>query len=68
MKLSVGRVVHHVGSAGECEAAIVYAVDEHGDKMTIFNATGPHTLWGVIPEDQGDKRPGTWHWPERAEN
>jgi hypothetical protein len=61
-------MVHHVGSGLECEAAIVYAVDEHGVKLTVFNVTGPHTLWGVTPEDQDRKRVGTWHWPERVEN
>lgn len=73
---TIGRSVHYVafaagaGVAVEHRAAIV--TEEPGDGAeTAINAVGlavfnPEGLWfkRTVPQDQKDKAPGTWHWPE----
>jgi len=70
---SVGRIVHYVAygapggefPAGVCRAAIipeVHVVD--GASVCVLNPTGLFFNRN-IPYD-ADKKPGTWHWPERT--
>lgn len=79
MKVSVGRIVHYVAygtpggefPAGICRAAIVTQVETEGAGaslevvgLCVMNPTG--LFFNVaVPHDDADKRPGTWHWPER---
>lgn len=80
MAPSVGRIVHYVAygtpggeyAAGAHRAAIVTdvvsAIDqESGDavcSLCVMNPTGLFFNTGIYA-DQIDKKPGTWHWPER---
>ncbi len=82
MKPSVGRVVHYrsLGTPGgeytsECRAAVVTEVvkpgrPEQGDPARVALAVlNPSGLFfnDDIPQDEGAKAGGTWHWPERVE-
>lgn len=74
--VTVSRIVHYVayGSPGgeyppgACRAAIVtevgggYEPDVIG--LAVVNPTGLFFRQGVVFD--AEKRPGTWHWPERA--
>ena len=78
---TVGRIVHYVsrGSADgvfkpKCRAALVTAVGAEVEgaegpvtdetcNLTVHNPKGD--FYDVCDHDEG-KRPGTWHWPERA--
>jgi hypothetical protein len=76
MKPSVGRIVHYVSygtPAGEftskCRAAVVTEVEKSGDvdqeraSICVLNPTGVFFHEGAIHAE--DRRPGSWHWPER---
>jgi len=67
-KTSVGRIVHFQNVIeGSVDAAIVTAV--HADGYTVdLTIFGPgDTRYGhAIKFDDVQKRPGTWHWPERT--
>lgn len=78
MKPSVGRVVHYVAygtpggefPAGVCRAAIVSETGdpEHPElaSLVVLNPTGLFfNRW--LKQDETQKAPGTWHWPERVE-
>lgn len=77
---SIGRVVHYVlkegRSHGQHRSALVVnvfgsvthvnllvALDGINDTDNEFNAPQIGNAYSV-PEDQNDKAPGTWHWPE----
>jgi hypothetical protein len=72
--LTVGRVVHYVAygtpggeyQAGAHRASIVAEVKDSNGLCTlvVFNPTGVH--WNTASYDEATKRPGTWHWIERA--
>lgn len=76
---SVGRVVHYVAygtSGGEfpsgmCRAAVVTEVelkagiDEWLVSVCVLNPTGLFFDRWLI-QDEKQKAPGTWHWPERV--
>lgn len=78
-KPSVGRIVHYVsyGTPGgeftsQCRAAIVTEVQEGVPfiGLVALNPTGMffHSMdSGGCRHDEGEKRGGTWHWPEREE-
>lgn len=75
---SVGRTVHYVSpSTGECRAAVVTGLCDNPDGVDPETGTAcvylfvmapkglslrPHT-----PQAEGERRGGTWHWPERVE-
>lgn len=76
---SVGRAVHYVAygtpggefPAGVCRAATITEVDQNGVGdvvdavgVCVMNPTGLF-FNRHIPYDP-EKRPGTWHWPERV--
>ena len=79
---TVSRIVHYVAygtpggefPAGVCRAAIITEVEPSnvedpnasGDRvgLCVLNPTGMFFNRGV-PYDEA-KKPGTWHWPERA--
>lgn len=69
---SVGRMVHYrsFGTPGgeytpECRAAVIAAVHDGGDcDLVVLNPTG--LFFNRCPQDEGNKRGGTWHWPERV--
>lgn len=80
-RLVVGRVVHYVAygtpggeyQAGAHRAAIVTQLLDAKDSveaaenwvvLAVFNPTGIH--WNKAPYDDKEKKPGTWHWIERA--
>lgn len=78
MKPSVGRIVHYVAYNKTCMAAIVTALsDEEPDSIhaVIFISlrnvndyiTGGVQFLFNLPHDEADKKPGSWHWPERVE-
>lgn len=70
---TVGRTVHYVAPAGICRAAVITEIgvplsEGHLDErqhvgLCVLNPTGQFFNRGV-PYDP-DKKPGTWHWPER---
>lgn len=67
---SVGRIVHYVGSYGECLAALVTQVisviPDGAADLTVFPPGGdPLTGLLSIRHDE-DRGTGSWHWPERA--
>jgi len=81
MEPSVGRSVHYVAfgtpggeyAAGAHRAAIIVDVLHGGpgigvDSVTlcILNPTGLH-FRDRVPQDETEKRPGSWHWQERVE-
>lgn len=72
---SVGRVVHYVAygtpggefPAGVCRAAIVTELDATSQSIVgvcVLNPSGLFFNRGILFDP--DKKPGTWHWPERA--
>lgn len=71
---SIGRIVHYRsrGSAdgrfpAVCRAAVVTDIaipPMLGISICVLNPTGIFFDSGV-EEDDGDSRPGTWHWPEK---
>jgi hypothetical protein len=72
VKPTVGRIVHYVsyGTPGgeygrECRAALITEV-ESGDLvgLSVHNPTGLFFNRST-PHDEGEKRGGSWHWPER---
>ncbi len=72
-KPTVGRIVHYVAygtpggefPAGVCRAAVVTAVHAETDvSLCVMNPSGLFFNL-TVPFDPG-KKPGTWHWPERA--
>jgi len=80
MKPSVGRVVHYVAygtpggefPSGVCRAATITEVDGHGApaaaescSILVMNPTG--LFFNSHIQHDEDKRPGTWHWPERVD-
>jgi hypothetical protein len=73
----IADIVHYVshGSAGgeygrECRAAIVTeVVDRHEVGLFVANPTGLFLNRNVMyddDDDPGQRRGGTWHWPEEA--
>lgn len=77
MKPTVGRTVHYVsyGTPGgeyssECRAAIITEVSKVSPSDTVglavINPTGAFFNRTVF-QDEGEKRGGTWHWPERVQ-
>lgn len=72
MKPSVGRIVHYVSFGtprGEfvstCRAAIVAEVDTESTlALAVVNPTG--MFFNTCQQDEGEKRGGTWHWPEKV--
>ncbi|MDX2008260.1 MAG: hypothetical protein SFU83_23700 [Meiothermus sp.] len=73
-KPSVGRIVHYVayGTPGgeykpEHRAAVVTQVyNETSVALMVINPTGMFFQTSIL-QDEGEKKPGTWHWPEREE-
>lgn len=77
-KPSVGRVVHYVAygtpggefPSGVCRAAVVTDVDrppaDHLVEPVGLCVLNPSGLFFNlhVPHDE-QKRPGSWHWPER---
>ncbi len=62
-----------------CRAAIVTAVDDYQEppvngedlhighvSLCVLNPEGQFFNKSVL-QDEGDKRGGTWHWPERVD-
>lgn len=80
MKPSVGRIVHYVSYGtpkgeytSQCRAAVIAAVHWHhaegtyeGVDLVVLNPEGLFFNKSV-PQDEEQKRGGTWHWPEREE-
>ncbi len=74
--LTVGRMVHYVAygtpggeyPAGAHRAAIVVDMDTKNVggfcTLAVFNPTGIH--WNGAYYDEATKKPGTWHWIEKA--
>lgn len=73
--LTVGRMVHYVAygtpggeyEAGAHRAAIVAEVimpDSGECTLMVINPTGIHFNKAKFSEE--NKRPGTWHWIEKA--
>ncbi len=77
--LNPGRIVHYVAygtpggeyEAGACRAAIITAIPTQGSMLEqarialcVFNPTGVF-FNNYVPYSE-EKKPGTWHWPERA--
>ncbi len=79
---SVGRIVHYVAygtpggefPAGICRAAIVTEAgyfSAAGEPATwkaglcVLNPTGQFFNRGLM-QDETQRQPGTWHWPERV--
>jgi hypothetical protein len=71
---TVGRIVHYVAygtpggefPAGVCRAAIVTELDKTSASIIGICVTNPTGLFfnhGILYDP--DKKPGTWHWPER---
>lgn len=80
MQPSVGRIVHYVSHGSpvlengtqrytsECRAAIVTEVGMGtGVRLAVLNPEGMF-FTGPIPEypAAGERKGGTWHWPERV--
>ena len=72
-KPSCGRIIHYVAygtpggeyKPGQCRPAIVTEVNDDGTvKVTIFQTEGTFTKQALCQDEQ--KKPGTWHWPERV--
>jgi hypothetical protein len=74
---SIGRIVHYVsyGTPGgeygkECRAAVVTEVeDDHTVGLCVLNPTGQFFNRGVVFDDDdlpGERKGGSWHWPERV--
>lgn len=75
MKPSIGRIVHYVAHGspdgtykpGEHRAAIITAVhNETAISAAVLNPTGLQFAASLF-QDEGEKKPGSWHWPERVE-
>lgn len=75
MKPTVGRIVHYVsyGSPGgefksQCRAAVVAELPESGKvgdlSLVVINPNGLF-FNANCPQDEEEKKGGTWHWPER---
>lgn len=71
---SVGRVVHYVAygtpggefPTGVCRAAIITDVPgEDRASVCVLNPSGLFFNQNLV-NDEEDKAPGTWHWPERV--
>lgn len=79
MKPTVGRVVHYTsyGTPGgefpsTCRAALVTAVTSNDVvDLAVLNPEGMFFNREVghfdVPEENGVRRGGTWHWPERPD-
>jgi hypothetical protein len=65
---TVGRVVHYVSQDGSHFAADVVAPST--DTTIMLYVKNPQLrvaeFIDKVPEDQIDKLPHTWHWPERS--
>lgn len=82
MKASIGRIVHYVAygtpkgefPAGVCRAAVVTEVGYDGSPdgsiehvgLCVLNPSGQFFNQHLY-HDEDQKKPGTWHWPERVE-
>lgn len=72
---SVGRVVHYVAygtpggeyEAGAHRAAMITeaSLNSESVSLVVFNPTGWHFRLSVW-HDEDEKKPGTWHFPERV--
>lgn len=70
-----GRIVHYVAygtpggeyEAGAHRAAIITQSIANTSRISlcVFNPTGLHFVQHAA-QDETDKAPGTWHWPEPA--
>lgn len=72
-KPSCGRILHYVAfgtpggeyKPGQCRPCIVTEVNGDGTiKATIFQTEGTFTKQALCHDEE--KKPGTWHWPERV--
>lgn len=79
MTPTIGRTVHYVDygtpggeyPAGAHRAAIITAVDASFPTLVslcIFNPTGLFFTQSVNYDAYHTPQPGTWHWPERAQD
>jgi hypothetical protein len=75
--IGIGRIVHFVLDSGEHRPGIVVRVWDNGliqlqvftdsDKDGIYNDRLPPVMWKTsVHFDETEKKPGTWHWPERV--
>ena len=74
---TAGRAVHYVsyspeggGQASECRAAVVTAVSGRAGgnwvvSLAVLNPASLAFAAGSV-QSEGDRRAGTWHWPERV--
>lgn len=78
MKPTIGRIVHYVyGEAEHRPAIIVHVWSPETVQLQVFNDTDPQGRandarpqvdWQTsVPQDEDEKAPGTWHWPERVD-
>jgi hypothetical protein len=69
-KASVGRIVHFVGQGSKrgevCRAAIVIAIKDDQVSLGVFNPQ-MLTFKNNVKFNAEEKKPGTWHFPERVD-
>jgi hypothetical protein len=67
MKPTVGRIVHYIDGAGECQAAIVTRVPAENASFVELTVFPPALglLFVTAGHDETNKRRHMWHWPER---
>jgi hypothetical protein len=69
---SIGCIVHYQHLPAEADgpsvvAALITGVDGDGTvSLTAFPAHGGVYPLHSVYQDEDDREPGTWHWPERA--
>lgn len=68
MSVSVGRIVHYIGEEddADCVAAIVTKVDEQTGEIVdlVTFPPGKEPLVVEVVQEDKDRGPNTWHWPE----
>jgi len=70
-KLTIGRVVHYVEANGTSEGIHrpAFVNWDYDGKEMVLTVIHPQKVYSrpvkITPQDEADKKPLSWHWPER---